>query len=81
MDKIVGWIGRDEVVADLVTEIPKGKRVILTEPIGVGKSVVLKAALDRLGARLSVGVENFPAFKPIRRLIFFNSLANIFRMI
>ena len=51
MDEIVGLIGRDEVVADLVAEIRKGKHVILTGPVGIGKSAVLKAALDRLGAQ------------------------------
>lgn len=54
MDDIVGLIGRDEVVADLAAEIRKGKHVILTGPVGIGKSAVLKAALDRLGDRLAL---------------------------
>ncbi|CCE22756.1 ATP-binding protein [Methylotuvimicrobium alcaliphilum] len=52
MDEIVGLIGRDEVVGDLVAEIKKGKHVILTGPVGIGKSAVLRAALDRLGAKV-----------------------------
>lgn len=47
MDKIVGLIGRDEAVADLIAEIRKGKHVILTGPVGIGKSAVLRAALDK----------------------------------
>jgi energy-coupling factor transporter ATP-binding protein EcfA2 len=47
MDKIVGLIGRDELVADLLGEIRKGKHVILTGPVGIGKSAVLKAALEQ----------------------------------
>jgi len=42
MDSIVGLVGRDELVADLVSEIRKGKNVILTGGIGMGKSTVLK---------------------------------------
>ena len=49
MDDIVGLIGRDELVSDLVAEIRKGKHVILTGPVGIGKSAVLKAALERAG--------------------------------
>ncbi len=49
MDDIVGLLGRDELVADLVTEIRKGKHVILTGPVGIGKSAVLKVALERAG--------------------------------
>lgn len=44
MDEIVGLTGREEVVGDLVTEIKKGKHVILTGPVGIGKSAVLRAA-------------------------------------
>jgi energy-coupling factor transporter ATP-binding protein EcfA2 len=47
MDNIVGLIGRDEVVADLTAEIRKGKHVILTGSVGIGKSSVLKAGLDQ----------------------------------
>lgn len=54
MDDIVGLVGRDELVADLVTEIRKGKHVILTGPVGIGKSAVLKAALERAGDRIEL---------------------------
>ena len=53
MDKITGLIGRDELVATVVAEIKKGKHVILTGPVGVGKSAVLRAALEKIeGKRL-----------------------------
>jgi energy-coupling factor transporter ATP-binding protein EcfA2 len=51
MDEIVGLIGRDELVADLAAEIRKGKHVILTGPVGIGKSAVLKAALASLSGK------------------------------
>ncbi len=54
MDDIVGLVGRDELVTDLVTEIRKGKHVILTGPVGIGKSAVLKAALERAGDRIEL---------------------------
>lgn len=47
MDDIVGLIGRDDLVGDLSAEIRKGKHVILTGPVGIGKSAVLKAALEQ----------------------------------
>lgn len=53
MDKIVGLIGRDELVADLVAEVSKGKHVILTGPVGIGKSAVLRAALERLEDKIA----------------------------
>jgi len=54
MDSIVGLIGRDDVVSDLVAEIRKGKHVILTGPVGIGKSAVLRAALDQAGDKLDL---------------------------
>lgn len=48
MDEIVGLIGRDEVVAELVAEIKKGKHVILTGAVGIGKSAILRAALAKI---------------------------------
>jgi len=48
MDSIVGLVGRDDLVADLVAEIRKGKHVILTGGIGMGKSTVLKVALEKV---------------------------------
>ena len=52
MDSIVGLIGRDDVVADLVTEIRKGKHVILTGPVGIGKSAVLREALVQVSSKI-----------------------------
>ena len=54
MDKIVGLIGRDEVVEDLVAEIRKGKHVILTGSIGIGKSAVLRVALEQVSSRIGL---------------------------
>ena len=52
MDNIVGLLGREEVVADLVSEIKKGKHVILTGPVGIGKSALLWAALENVGKHI-----------------------------
>ena len=52
MDNVVGLLGREEVVDNLVAEIKKGKHVILTGPIGIGKSAVLWAALERVGKQI-----------------------------
>ena len=46
MNRIVGLFGRDDVMADLVAEIRKGKHVIITGPIGIGKSALLWEALE-----------------------------------
>ncbi|MBE0472055.1 MAG: ATP-binding protein [Methyloprofundus sp.] len=54
MDKIIGLMGRDEVVADLVAEIRKGKHVILTGTVGIGKSAVLREALEQVNARVGL---------------------------
>jgi energy-coupling factor transporter ATP-binding protein EcfA2 len=54
MDDIVGLIGREELVSDLVAEIKKSKHVILTGPVGIGKSAVLKAALERVGGKVEL---------------------------
>jgi len=54
MDSIVGLIGRDEVVEELIAEIRKGKNVILTGGIGIGKSVVLKAALEQVSDKVEL---------------------------
>jgi ABC-type nitrate/sulfonate/bicarbonate transport system ATPase subunit len=48
MDDIVGLIGRDTVLADVVAEIKKGKHVILIGSVGIGKSAVLRAALEKV---------------------------------
>jgi energy-coupling factor transporter ATP-binding protein EcfA2 len=54
MDEIVGLMGREAMVADLVAEIRKGKHVILAGPVGIGKSAVLKAALEKAGDRIEL---------------------------
>jgi energy-coupling factor transporter ATP-binding protein EcfA2 len=54
MDDIVGLIGREELVSDLVAEIKKSKHVILTGPVGIGKSAVLRAALESIGGRVEL---------------------------
>lgn len=50
----LGLIGRDEVVSSLVAEIKKGKHVIITGPVGIGKSAVLWAALENIGYKTEV---------------------------
>ena len=54
MDKIVGLVGRDNEVADLVAEIRKGKHVILTGSVGIGKSAVLRVALEQVGSKIDL---------------------------
>jgi energy-coupling factor transporter ATP-binding protein EcfA2 len=51
MKRITGLIGRDALVADVVREIRKGKHVLLTGPVGVGKSAVLRAAIWQIERR------------------------------
>jgi energy-coupling factor transporter ATP-binding protein EcfA2 len=52
MDSIVGLVGRDDVVANLVAEIRKGKHVILTGTVGIGKSAVLREALEQVSSKI-----------------------------
>jgi energy-coupling factor transporter ATP-binding protein EcfA2 len=54
MDDIVGLIGRDALVADTVAEIKKGKHVILIGSVGIGKSAVLRAALDQVQSTIAL---------------------------
>ncbi len=54
MDNLIGLVGRAALVGDLVAEIKKGKHVILTGPVGIGKSAVLKAALDSVGDQVEL---------------------------
>jgi energy-coupling factor transporter ATP-binding protein EcfA2 len=54
MDKLIGLIGRDELVGDVAAEIKKGKHVILSGPVGIGKSAVLRAALAKTTGKLSI---------------------------
>ena len=53
MRKITGLIGRDDLVAEVVREIKKGKHVVLTGSVGIGKSAVLEAALKIIEPRQS----------------------------
>ena len=48
MKLITGLIGRDELVEQIAREARKGRHLILTGPVGIGKSAVLEAVIDRL---------------------------------
>ena len=53
MKKVVGLIGREELVVRIFTEVGKGRHMILTGGMGVGKSAVLEAVLERIERRRS----------------------------
>jgi energy-coupling factor transporter ATP-binding protein EcfA2 len=53
MKDITGLVGRDDLVHEVVSEIKKGKNVVLTGPVGIGKSAVLEAALKVVEPRSS----------------------------
>ncbi len=53
MKDITGLVGRDDLVSQVVREIKKGKHVVLTGPVGIGKSAVLEAALKIIEPRPS----------------------------
>ncbi|MEY6431233.1 ATP-binding protein [Thioalkalicoccus limnaeus] len=46
-------VGREALIDQVVREIKKGKHVVLTGPVGIGKSAVLRAALKRIEPRRS----------------------------
>ena len=48
MKAITGLIGRDALIETVAREARKGHHLLLTGPVGIGKSAVLDAALDRL---------------------------------
>ena len=48
MKHITGLIGREDLVERIAREARKGRHLLLTGPVGVGKSAVLDAVLDRL---------------------------------
>ena len=48
MKAITGLMGRDDLVETVAREARKGRHLILTGPVGVGKSAVLEAVIDRL---------------------------------
>ena len=51
MKLITGLIGRDELVEQIAREARKGRHLLLTGPVGIGKSAVLEAAIERLLVR------------------------------
>jgi Cdc6-like AAA superfamily ATPase len=51
MKNITGLIGRDDLVEKVAREARKGRHILLTGPVGVGKSAVLDAVIDRLIVR------------------------------
>jgi len=53
MKEITGLVGRDDLVPQVVKEIKKGKHLVLTGPVGIGKSAVLEAALKIIEPRPS----------------------------
>ena len=61
MDNLIGLFGREELVDDLVAEIKKGKHVILTGPVGIGKSAVLREALKRAPIDLLIKLDDYQA--------------------
>ena len=48
MKLITGLIGRDDRVEQIAREARKGRHLLLTGPVGIGKSAVLEAVIDRL---------------------------------
>ena len=53
MRDITGLIGRENIVEKATQEVKKGRHVILTGKVGLGKSSVLNAILERLERRRS----------------------------
>ena len=51
MKLITGLIGRDDLVEQIAREARKGRHLLLTGPVGIGKSAVLEAAIERLLVR------------------------------
>ena len=51
MKEITGLIGRENLVEKAAQEVRKGRHVLLTGRVGVGKSSVLEAVLERLERR------------------------------
>jgi energy-coupling factor transporter ATP-binding protein EcfA2 len=50
---ITGLIGRETLVEQIAREARKGRHLLLTGPVGIGKSAVLEAVIDRLLLRQS----------------------------
>ena len=51
MHALTGLIGRDALIEKAVQDVCKGRHVLLTGPVGVGKSAVLEAVIARLERR------------------------------
>ena len=51
MKDITGLIGREDLIDKALREIKKGRHLILTGPVGVGKSALLATLLERLARR------------------------------
>ena len=51
MKPLTGLIGREELVEKIAREARKGRHLLLVGPVGIGKSAVLAAAIDRLLVR------------------------------
>ena len=51
MKPLTGLIGREELVEKIAREARKGRHLLLAGPVGIGKSAVLEAAIDRLLVR------------------------------
>ena len=56
MKLITGLIGREDLVEQIAREARKGRHLILTGPVGIGKSAVLEAVIDRLLLRQNLSV-------------------------
>ncbi len=64
MKPLTGLIGRDELVEKIAREARKGRHLLLVGPVGIGKSAVLAAVLDRLlvrQARVVLHLHDHPA--------------------
>ncbi len=51
MHKISGFIGRDELIENVCRDLRKGRHVVLTGDVGIGKSSCLNAVLDNYDRR------------------------------
>ncbi len=62
MKDLIGLIGRDDLVEKITKEVKKRRHVILTGPVGCGKSAVLEAVLEqferRRNERIKVNAED-----------------------
>lgn len=61
MADITGLVGREELLARVMREIGKGKHVLLTGGVGLGKSVLLASALDRMHGQAVIRLKDHQA--------------------